>query len=101
MAQRLKVLVTDDDGSILELNSSLLRKAGYEVFEATTGEECLQMVRSHHPDLIVLDVMLPDMRGTTPRISALGFRMVRKWSGQSPGHVGPRSPRDPEGLSAT
>jgi len=64
MAQRLKVLVTDDDGSILELNSSLLRKAGYEVFEATTGEECLQMVRSHHPDLIVLDVMLPDMRGT-------------------------------------
>jgi DNA-binding response OmpR family regulator len=41
----------------------LLRRAGYEVLEASTGEECLDAVRVHHPDLILLDVMLPDMTG--------------------------------------
>ncbi len=64
MDQVFKVLVTDDDPTILELNSSLLKKAGYEVLQATTGQECLEVVRTHHPDLIVLDVMLPDVNGT-------------------------------------
>lgn len=59
-----KVLVTDDDPIVLELTSSLLRQAGYEVLQATTGQECLETVRTHHPDLIILDVMLPDVTGT-------------------------------------
>jgi DNA-binding response OmpR family regulator len=42
----------------------LLRRAGYEVLEASTGQECLDAVRDHHPDLVLLDVMLPDMTGT-------------------------------------
>jgi DNA-binding response OmpR family regulator len=41
----------------------LLGRTGYEVLEASTGQECLDAVRDHHPDLVLLDVMLPDMTG--------------------------------------
>ena len=63
MAQVFKVLVTDDDPEILLLTTTVLRRAGYNVVEASSGKECLEAVRSHHPDLVVLDVMLPDMTG--------------------------------------
>jgi len=63
MAEKFKILVTDDDPDILEINSTILRNAGYEVYEAATGVECLDMVRRHHPDLVLLDVILPDMTG--------------------------------------
>lgn len=64
MGHKFKILVTDDDPDILELNSTILRKVGYEVYEASTAKETLEMVRTHRPDLIILDVILPDMRGT-------------------------------------
>lgn len=64
MNNGVKVLVTDDDPDILALTSALLRDEGYEVIEASTGEQCLKEARRHHPDLILLDVMLPDMQGT-------------------------------------
>ncbi|MBP7530148.1 MAG: response regulator, partial [Syntrophorhabdaceae bacterium] len=64
VAHRFKILVTDDDPDILELNSTILRKVGYEVYEASSAKETLEMVRTHRPDLIILDVILPDMRGT-------------------------------------
>jgi DNA-binding response OmpR family regulator len=57
------VLVTDDNPDILLMSAMLLRGAGYEVLEASTGRECLHAVRTHHPDLVLLDVMLPDMTG--------------------------------------
>ncbi len=57
------VLVTDDDPQLLLLTAELLRSAGYEVLEAATGKECLEAVRTHHPDLVLLDVVLPDMTG--------------------------------------
>lgn len=63
MDDRFKILVTDDDPDILEINSTVLRNAGYEVYEAATGEECIEMVRRYHPDLVLLDVVLPDMTG--------------------------------------
>ena len=63
MAEKFKILVTDDDPDILEINSTILRNAGYEVYEAATGAECLDLVRQHHPDLVLLDVVLPDMTG--------------------------------------
>jgi DNA-binding response OmpR family regulator len=63
MAQEFKVLVTDDDPEILLLTAMVLKRAGYEVFEASSGSECLQAVQTFHPDLVVLDVMLPDMTG--------------------------------------
>ncbi|HOC47034.1 MAG: response regulator [Syntrophorhabdaceae bacterium] len=63
MADKFKILVTDDDADILEINSTVLRGAGYEVYEASTGAGCLDMARRYFPDLILLDVVLPDMTG--------------------------------------
>ncbi len=61
--KQFKVLVVDDDTGILDLSTSILRRAGYEVLEVSTGEECLDAVRIYHPDLVLLDVRLPDMSG--------------------------------------
>jgi DNA-binding response OmpR family regulator len=63
MGKGFKILVTDDDPQVLLLSATLLRKEGYEVYEATTGEACLEAARAHRPDMILLDVMLPDMTG--------------------------------------
>jgi DNA-binding response OmpR family regulator len=61
--KQFTVLVTDDGPEIRLMSTMLLRKAGYEVLEASTGQECLDVVRAHHPDLVLLDVMLPDITG--------------------------------------
>ncbi len=60
---RAKVLVTDDDPDVLLLTTTILEDEGYTVFEATSGEECLRETALHRPDVILLDVMLPDMTG--------------------------------------
>jgi DNA-binding response OmpR family regulator len=65
MKGKLKILVTDDDPQVLLLTSSVLTRAGYEVLQGTTGKECFKMVYAHHPDLVLLDVMLPDTQGGT------------------------------------
>jgi DNA-binding response OmpR family regulator len=64
VSKQFKVLVTDDSPDILLLSTTLLRGAGYKALEASTGKECLNAVRTHHPDLVLLDVVLPDMTGT-------------------------------------
>lgn len=63
MSTEFTVLVTDDSPDILLLSTSILRRAGYRVLEASTGKECLDAVYAHHPDLVVLDVILPDTTG--------------------------------------
>jgi len=63
MNEQFKVLVTDDTPEILVMSTMLLRRAGYKVLEASTGQECLDALQAHHPDLVLLDVMLPDMTG--------------------------------------
>jgi len=58
-----KILVVDDEQSILNLVSAYLRPEGYEVYTATDGPSGLNAARAYHPDLIVLDIMLPGMDG--------------------------------------
>jgi len=58
------VLVVDDERDLLDLLSFNLRRAGYEVATATTGREALKSIAARVPDLIVLDVMLPEIAGT-------------------------------------
>jgi len=65
MKDRFRILVTDDDPDILLLTSSVLTKAGYEVLEARTGNECLEAMHTRRPDLVLLDVVLPDMKGSS------------------------------------
>ena len=58
-----KVLVADDDPEILTLIARRLQKKGYEVLEAIDGIQTLELARARHPDLIVLDVMMPGKNG--------------------------------------
>ena len=58
-----KILVVDDEVTLLETLSYNLKKQGYEVEMASDGPTALELARSNHPDLIVLDIMLPGMDG--------------------------------------
>jgi two-component system OmpR family response regulator len=60
---RPRLLVVEDDPNIVELLSASLRFAGFEVAAATNGAEAIASAREAHPDLVVLDVMLPDLDG--------------------------------------
>lgn len=58
-----KILVIDDEQSILDLVTAYLRKEGFEYLTAKDGPSGLQTARAHKPDLVVLDIMLPGMDG--------------------------------------
>jgi len=58
-----KILVVDDDKSINKLICSYISKEQMQPFAAHTGVEALQLLKRHNPDLIILDVMLPDIEG--------------------------------------
>lgn len=60
---RTRVLVVDDEPDLLELVSYNLSKAGYEVACAHSGEEALVHIKTHLPDLVLLDVLLPGLDG--------------------------------------
>lgn len=70
----VKLLVVEDEKSILKLLRTILTANKYEVVEASTGAEALSLITSHCPDLILLDLGLPDMDGNTLLSS------VRKWT---------------------
>ena len=61
MTQR--VLVVDDDKEIVRLMRAYLERAGYQALAAYDGESALHVLRREHPDLVVLDLMLPDRDG--------------------------------------
>ncbi|HEU5157019.1 MAG TPA: response regulator transcription factor [Streptosporangiaceae bacterium] len=63
MTQAQRVLVVDDEPNIRDLVAVALRFHGFSPVTAATGEEAMRGVRSERPDLIVLDVMLPDVDG--------------------------------------
>jgi two-component system OmpR family response regulator len=72
-----RVLVVDDEENIAFLVSSALRLDGYEIESAASGQETMARLGPFAPDLVVLDVMLPDVDGFTllQRIRATGERM--------------------------
>ncbi len=64
MNQEISILVVDDNPDILFLTSRTLKKAGYKVTTASDGKECMTIVQANQPDLMIMDVMLPDIKGT-------------------------------------
>lgn len=58
-----KILVVDDEPDALELIEYKLRGAGYQVFTAADGASALKLARKHKPDVVVLDLMLPEVDG--------------------------------------
>ena len=63
MSARAKVLVVDDERPLVELVSSYLEREGFSVLRAFDGKQALELVRSASPDLVVLDIMLPEIDG--------------------------------------
>jgi PAS domain S-box-containing protein len=63
MNKKTSILVVDDVPVILQAYSEILRAEGYEVWEASTGQQGLRVAREKRPDLVLLDVMLPDLNG--------------------------------------
>jgi len=59
------ILVVDDDRLVVELARRTLEQHGYDVFTAGNGEEALKALATKIPDLIILDVQMPDMNGYT------------------------------------
>ena len=58
-----RILIADDDETIIRLLTITLRNEGYELITARDGRAALDMVNSEHPDMAILDVMMPEMDG--------------------------------------
>ena len=58
-----KILIVDDSPTIIELLKTVLASSGHEVLTANDGVTGLNLAKENHPDLIVLDIMLPKMNG--------------------------------------
>jgi two-component system alkaline phosphatase synthesis response regulator PhoP len=79
-----RILVVDDDRDIVRLVRSYLEKAGYEILTAYDGETALQIIRGEKPQLLILDLMLPDRDGwdvakmvrTDPHVAAMPIIML-------------------------
>ncbi len=69
-----RVLVVDDENSIRRYLRAALSAQGFNVYEATNGEEAISAAIAYHPDLIILDLGLPDCDGTEVT------RRLREWS---------------------
>jgi len=58
-----KVICIEDDPAMIDLVSLILKNRGFEVFGATSGQQGLELIASNHPDLVLLDLMMPEMDG--------------------------------------
>jgi CheY-like chemotaxis protein len=59
------IMVVDDDPDSLSILAHHIRREGLTVVEASSGTECLQVVKHHQPDVILMDLMMPEMDGFT------------------------------------
>ena len=74
MQIREKILVVEDEKNIAQFIAAVLGSSGYETVQVRSGTEALSMISSHCPDLIILDLGLPDMDGLEI------LRQLRTWS---------------------
>lgn len=63
MTEKIKLLLVDDDPDMIAVMAIRLTKAGYELYKATTGNEALKALNTFKPDVVLLDVHLPDLSG--------------------------------------
>lgn len=75
MERKTKILVVDDEYNTRLLLMEELSEEGYEVILAGTGEEGIKMMKEKDPDLIILDIRLPDMDG---RVSLSTMREINR-----------------------
>lgn len=63
--QKTRILVADDEENILSLVKDILENAGYEVVAVHNGKQAQQRFRAEHFDLLILDLMMPEMDGAS------------------------------------
>lgn len=63
MNSDIKILIVEDDPDLLFASARIIKSAGYEVLMASTAGHCMQLVKNNRPDLILLDIILPDADG--------------------------------------
>ena len=63
MSENIKILIVDDDPDVRFATARIVEKEGYNVIKASTGSECIEKAQASKPDLILLDVVLPDAKG--------------------------------------
>jgi two-component system cell cycle response regulator DivK len=68
VAQGSQILVVEDNDKNMKLFRDILAAKGYRTLEATTGGEAVALAAEHHPDLVLMDIQLPDIDG----VAALG-----------------------------
>jgi len=59
----IRILLVDDEQDILEFIGYALKKEGYEIFTALNGKDAIELAEKEKPDLIILDIMMPEMDG--------------------------------------
>jgi CheY-like chemotaxis protein len=87
MAER--ILIADDSATVRKLVRGVLQFRGYEIVEATTGDEALQAIEAQAPDIAILDLRMPGKDGLDV------LRQVREMEGKSAGAAGPVAGRKP------
>jgi two-component system cell cycle response regulator DivK len=58
-----QILVVEDNGKSMKLFRDVLRVKGYRTLEATTGQHAVELAAQHEPDLVLMDIQLPDIDG--------------------------------------
>ncbi len=79
-----KILIVDDDAALVRLFDQILTGKGYEVLKAGNGQEALRLFFAHKPDLVLLDIVMPEMDGwqTCSRIRDLSDVPIIMLTGQ-------------------
>lgn len=84
----MKILIIDDDQMLIDVWSMVLKKEGYEVVTASSGREGLEMAKTDNPAFILLDQIMPDMKGNEvlallkedPQTSSIQVAMASNYS---------------------
>jgi len=63
MKQQTRILIADDIEQNLYMLNFMLEKSGYKVFQAGHGGEAIEILKQHHIDLIISDILMPEMDG--------------------------------------
>ncbi|VVB90678.1 Chemotaxis protein CheY [uncultured archaeon] len=70
---KIRILVIDDAPSVLKALQDTLEAHGYEVYEAINGEEALIRYREVKPDVVLMDILMPEMDGLSATRCIMGF----------------------------
>jgi DNA-binding response OmpR family regulator len=72
-----RILVCDDDEGILEVLTIILQNGGYDVKALSSGKEVKKMIKEYHPDVLLLDVMMPEANGKDIAIELKKNKTIR------------------------